>query len=89
MNNELVNVLNDLDEIKTDKSAENIMQVPSFFPEQFKYDTGIAHVVAADFSAESKLSINKTAAKEYLKEIDDISVISCCHKEVNYSLQIK
>lgn len=46
MNNELVNVLNDLDEIKTDKSAENIMQVPSFFPEQFKCDTGIINIVS-------------------------------------------
>ena len=45
MNNELVNVLNDLDEIKTDKSAQNIMQIPSFFPEQFKYDTGITNMV--------------------------------------------
>ena len=41
MNNELVNVLNDLDEIKTDKSIQNIMQIPSFFPDQFKCDTGI------------------------------------------------
>ena len=45
MNNELVNVLNDLDEIKTDKSAENIMQVPSFFPEQFKCDIGISNMM--------------------------------------------
>lgn len=55
----------------------------------FKYNNGIAHVIAAEFSAESKLSVNKTAAKECLKNIDDIQFLSCCHKEVNYSLQIK
>lgn len=46
MNNELVNILNDLDEIKTNKSTENIMQVPSFFPEQFKCDTGITNMMS-------------------------------------------
>ena len=46
MNNELVNVLNDLDEIKTDKNTQNIMQIPSFFQNQFKYDTGITNIVS-------------------------------------------
>ena len=67
MNNELVNVLNDLDEIKTDKSAENIMQVPSFFPEQFKYDTGIINMIS-----HKNLSNNmNTPNKDPLKIISD------------------
>lgn len=55
----------------------------------FNYDTGIAHVVACDSGAKSELSINKTTAKEYLKATEDIGIISCCHKEANYSLQMK
>jgi len=46
MNNELLNVLNNLDEIKTDKSTENIMQVPSFFPEQFKCNDKITGLLS-------------------------------------------
>lgn len=55
----------------------------------FNYDTGIAHVVACDSGAKSELSINKITAKEYLKTTEDIGIISCCHKEANYSLQMK
>lgn len=55
----------------------------------FTHDTGIAHVLACDTAAKSELSINKTCAKEYLKATEDINIISCCHKEANYSLQTK
>ena len=67
MNNELVNVLNDLNEIKTDKSAQNIMQIPSFFPEQFKHDTRIINMV----SHINLLNNMNNANKELIKTISD------------------
>ena len=46
MNDELINVLNDLGEIKMDNSTQNIMQIPSFFPEQFKCDDKITSLLS-------------------------------------------
>lgn len=55
----------------------------------FTKNNGIANVMACDDNAKSELSINKLIAKEYLKATEDVNVISCCHKEANYSLQMK
>ena len=63
MNNELVNVLNDLDEIKTDKDTQNIMQIPSFFPDQFKYDTGITNIVSHIKQSNNMNNTNKKLVK--------------------------
>ena len=63
MNNELVNVLNDLDEIKTDKNTQNIMQIPSFFLDQFKYDTGITNIVSHIKQSNNMNNTNKKLVK--------------------------
>lgn len=60
----------------------------------FMDNTGIAHVLAADYACKSELSINKISAKEYINATDGVdengnAIISCCHKEANYSLQMK
>lgn len=55
----------------------------------FKIDNGMANILTKGGANEVNLSINKTSAKEYLKAIQDVSIISCCHKEANYNLQMK
>ena len=55
----------------------------------FRVDNGIAPLLPKGGALKAELSLNKVTAKEYLKATEDANIISCCHKEANYSLQMK
>ena len=54
----------------------------------FRSETGIFKPIIYKSATKNDLSVNKTTAKNYLKVTDDVNIISCCHKEANYSLQM-
>ena len=55
----------------------------------FRINNGIADVIAKGNITKQEISIDKAYAKECLSATQDVNVISCCHKETNYNLQIK
>ena len=55
----------------------------------FRIDNGIANVIAKGYVNKQEISIDKIYAKDCLSAAQDVNVISCCHKETNYSLQTK
>ena len=55
----------------------------------FRTDNGIANVMAKGDVVKQEISIDKAYAKDCLSATQDVNVISCCHKETNYNLQIK
>ena len=55
----------------------------------FRTDNGIANVMAKGSVTKQEISIDKAYAKDCLSATQDVNVISCCHKETNYNLQIK
>lgn len=55
----------------------------------FTTDNGVAQVLCKGATLSTELNVDKTTAKNYLKATQDVNIISCCHKEVNYSLQMK
>lgn len=55
----------------------------------FKMDNGVANIMAKGGVIKEEISIDKTCAKDYLSATQDVNIISCCHKETNYNLQIK
>ena len=55
----------------------------------FRMDNGIANVIVKGGVIKQEMSIDKVYAKDCLSATQDVNVISCCHKETNYNLQIK
>ena len=55
----------------------------------FRSKTGVIESVIQGEYSKTELTINKISAKYYLNQTEDVNVISCCHKETNYSLQMK
>jgi len=54
----------------------------------FRTDNGIFKPII-NIGIDFDLNVNKIIAKDYLKATNDVNIISCCHKEANYSLQMK
>lgn len=56
----------------------------------FKEDNGAGEAIAKNKSLLIDIGIDKTTAKDYIKACNgDANIVSCCHTEVNQSLQIK
>ena len=55
----------------------------------FRMDNGVANVLSKGGTTKVELNVDKNVAKDYLNINEDIEVVSCCHKEVNYNLQMR